>query len=71
MQQIVQTSLLSRHSLLPGLDLGLAERINARLAVPPKDPTPDPKTGTVNHPEIAACSRANWGAGQLASESAA
>lgn len=44
---------------LPGrlLDLGLAERIQARragrLAVPPKDPTPDPETGTLNARAIA------------------
>ncbi|RUV22200.1 arginase family protein [Mesorhizobium sp. M7A.F.Ca.MR.245.00.0.0] len=44
---------------LPGrlLDLGLAERIQARragrLAVPPKDPTPDFETGTLNARAIA------------------
>ncbi|MGF6177406.1 arginase family enzyme [Ensifer sp. 4252] len=42
------------------LDLGLAERIHARrvarLAVPPKDPTPDPETGTLNARAIAAWS---------------
>lgn len=44
---------------LPGrlLDLGLAERLQARragrLAVPPKDPTPDPETGTLNARAIA------------------
>jgi arginase len=42
------------------LDLGLAERIQARragrLAVPPKDPTPDPETGTLNAGAIAAWS---------------
>ncbi|RWO94318.1 arginase family protein [Mesorhizobium sp.] len=44
---------------LPGrlLDLGLAERIQARragrLAVPAKDPTPDPETGTLNARAIA------------------
>ncbi|RWN15821.1 MAG: arginase family protein [Mesorhizobium sp.] len=44
---------------LPGrlLDLGLAERIQARragrLAVPPKDPTPDSETGTLNARAIA------------------
>ncbi|RWN47315.1 MAG: arginase family protein [Mesorhizobium sp.] len=44
---------------LPGrlLDLGLAERIQARragrLAVPPKGPTPDPETGTLNARAIA------------------
>lgn len=39
------------------LDFGLAERIQARhagrLAVPPKDPTPDPETGTLNATAIA------------------
>jgi len=39
------------------LELGLAERILARragrLAVPPKDPTPDPETGTLNAQAIA------------------
>ncbi|WP_027036602.1 arginase family protein [Mesorhizobium ciceri] len=39
------------------LDLGLAERIHARragrLVVPPKDPTPDPETGTLNARAIA------------------
>lgn len=39
------------------LDLGLAERIHARhagrLAVPAKDPTPDPETGTLNARAIA------------------
>ncbi|MER9437289.1 arginase family protein [Mesorhizobium sp. M0618] len=39
------------------LDLGLAERIQARragrLAVPAKDPTPDPETGTLNARAIA------------------
>ncbi|MER9162057.1 arginase family protein [Mesorhizobium sp. M0715] len=39
------------------LDLGLAERIQARragrLAMPPKDPTPDPETGTLNARAIA------------------
>jgi arginase len=42
------------------LNLGLAERIHARhagrLAVPPKDPTPDPETGTLNARAIAAWS---------------
>ncbi|WP_395682828.1 arginase family protein [Inquilinus sp.] len=42
------------------LDLGLAERIRARragrLAVPPKDPVPDPETGTLNAKAIAAWS---------------
>lgn len=42
------------------LDLGLAERIGARragrLAVPPKDPVPDPETGTLNAKAIAAWS---------------
>jgi len=42
------------------LDLGLAERIHARragrLTVPPKDPTPDPETGTLNARAIAAWS---------------
>ena len=42
------------------LDLGLAEHIHARqagrLAVPPKDPTPDPETGTLNARAIAAWS---------------
>ncbi|WP_225768343.1 arginase family protein [Inquilinus sp. Marseille-Q2685] len=42
------------------LDLGLAERIRARragrLTVPPKDPTPDPGTGTLNAEAIAAWS---------------
>ncbi|WJR68498.1 arginase family protein [Neorhizobium sp. CSC1952] len=42
------------------LDLGLAERIQARragrLVVPPKDPTPDPETGTLNAKAIAAWS---------------
>ena len=42
------------------LDLGLAERIHARragrLAVPPKDPTPDPETGVLNTTAIAAWS---------------
>src|SRR5687768_12610332 len=42
------------------LDLGLAERIRARragrLAVPPRDPTPDPDTGTLNAKAIAAWS---------------
>jgi arginase len=42
------------------LDLGLAERIHARragrLAVPPKDPTPDPETGVLNATAIAAWS---------------
>lgn len=47
---------------LPGrlLALGLAERIRARhagqLAVPAKDPTPDPETGTLNAKAIAAWS---------------
>lgn len=47
---------------LPGqlLDLGLAERIHARraerLAVPLKDSTPDPETGTLNARAIAAWS---------------
>lgn len=47
---------------LPGqlLDLGLAEHIRARragqLAAPPKDPTPDPGTGTLNARAIAAWS---------------
>ncbi|WP_447724163.1 arginase family protein [Sphingomonas koreensis] len=39
------------------LDLGLADRIGARhagrLAVPPKDPKPDPATGTLNAKAIA------------------
>ncbi|MGI6851170.1 arginase family protein [Mesorhizobium sp. 1B3] len=39
------------------LDFGLAERIQARragrLAVPPKDPTPDPETGILNATAIA------------------
>jgi arginase len=39
------------------LNLGLAERIGARragrLAVPPKDPVPDPETGTLNARAIA------------------
>lgn len=39
------------------LELGLADRINARhagrLAVPPKHPTPDPETGTLNAEAIA------------------
>ncbi|NKK77408.1 arginase family protein [Rhizobium leguminosarum] len=42
------------------LDLGLAERIHAyrteRLAVPPKDPMPDPETGILNARAIAAWS---------------
>lgn len=42
------------------LDLGLAERIGARragrLTVPPKDPVPDPATGTLNARAIAAWS---------------
>ncbi|MBY5394376.1 arginase family protein [Rhizobium leguminosarum] len=42
------------------LDLGLAERIYAhrveRLAVPPKDPVPDPETGILNARAIAAWS---------------
>ncbi|MGO7956167.1 arginase family protein [Rhizobium leguminosarum] len=42
------------------LDLGLAERIHAhrveRLAVPPKDPVPDPETGILNARAIAAWS---------------
>jgi arginase len=42
------------------LGLGLAERIEARragrLAVPPKDPVPDPATGTLNARAIAAWS---------------
>ncbi|UXN70328.1 arginase family protein [Devosia neptuniae] len=42
------------------LGLGLAERIHARragrLAVPPKDPTPDPDTGVLNATAIAAWS---------------
>ena len=42
------------------LELGLAERIQARragrLRVPPKDPTPDPETGTLNAQAIAAWS---------------
>ncbi|MDX3925467.1 MAG: arginase family protein [Shinella sp.] len=42
------------------LGLGLAERIHARraarLAVPAKDPTPDPETGTLNAGAIAAWS---------------
>ena len=42
------------------LDLGLAERIHARragrLAVPPKDPMPDPETGVLNATAIAAWS---------------
>ena len=42
------------------LNLGLAERIGARragrLAVPPKDPVPDPETGTLNAGAIAAWS---------------
>lgn len=42
------------------LELGLAQRIHARhagrLAVPPKDPTPDPETGTLNARAIAAWS---------------
>ena len=42
------------------LDLGLAERIHARharrLTVPPKDPTPDAETGTLNARAIAAWS---------------
>ncbi|MFE0015949.1 arginase family protein [Mesorhizobium sp. NPDC059054] len=42
------------------LDLGLAQRIHARhagrLAVPPKDPTPDPETGILNARAIAAWS---------------
>jgi arginase len=48
--------------LLPDqlLDLGLAERIQARragrLAVPPKDPRPDPETGILNAGTIAAWS---------------
>jgi len=47
---------------LPGqlLKLGLAERIHARraerLAVPPKDPVPDPATGVLNAAAIAAWS---------------
>jgi len=45
--------------LLPNqlLELGFADRINARravrLAVPPKNPTPDPETGTLNAKAIA------------------
>ena len=39
------------------LELGFADRINARragrLAVPPKDPTPDPETGILNAEAIA------------------
>src|SRR5690606_27104789 len=42
------------------LDFGLAERIQARragrLALPPKDPTPDPETGILNARAIAAWS---------------
>lgn len=42
------------------LHLGLAERIHARhaerLAVPPKEPTPDPETGILNARAIAAWS---------------
>jgi arginase len=42
------------------LNLGLAERIGARragrLLAPPKDPTPDPETGTLNAKAIAAWS---------------
>ncbi|MFB6447881.1 arginase family protein [Bradyrhizobium tunisiense] len=42
------------------LDLGFAERIGARraarLAVPPKDPAPDPETGTLNAWALAAWS---------------
>nr|WP_236846856.1 arginase family protein [Bosea sp. Tri-49] len=42
------------------LDLGLADRIHARragrLAVPPKEPTPDPEIGTLNARAIAAWS---------------
>ncbi|MEY9124974.1 arginase [Bradyrhizobium yuanmingense] len=42
------------------LNLGLAERIGARragrLVVPPKDPAPDPETGTLNAGAIAAWS---------------
>ncbi len=42
------------------LELGLGERILARragrLSVPPKDPTPDPETGTLNAQAIAAWS---------------
>lgn len=42
------------------LDYGLAERIDARragrVAVPPKDPAPDPATGTLNAKAIAAWS---------------
>jgi arginase len=42
------------------LELGLAERINARragrLAVPPKDSAPDPETGTLNAEAIASWS---------------
>lgn len=42
------------------LELGLADRINARragrLVVLPKDPTPDPETGTLNAKAIAAWS---------------
>lgn len=42
------------------LELGLAQRIHARhagrLAVPPKDPAPDPETGTLNARAIAAWS---------------
>lgn len=42
------------------LDLGLAERIHARragrLAVPPKEPMPDPESGTLNARAIAAWS---------------
>lgn len=42
------------------LGLGLAKRIRARraerLAVPPKDPTPDPETGTLNARAIASWS---------------
>lgn len=42
------------------MDLGLAERIHAhraeRLAVPPKDPMPDPETGILNARAIAAWS---------------